>query len=87
MKTLPHNFLYCITYFPIQKLLFRLNYNNSSVCKCGLLFNIILGLLGGFVGGFLFGLLNIPLPGYLGDILSGVVGSCLLIFVVRLIKK
>ena len=55
--------------------------------KKGILFNIILGIIGGIVGGFLFGLLNIPLPGYLGDIVSGVVSSCLVIFIVRLIKK
>ena len=55
--------------------------------KKGLLFNIILGIIGGVVGGFVFGLLNIPLPGYLGDIVSGVVGSCLVIFIVRLFKK
>lgn len=53
----------------------------------GLLVNIILGIVGGFVGGFIFGLLGLSINGIVGTIISSVVGACLIIFVVRLIKK
>lgn len=53
----------------------------------GLLFNIILGLIGGFVGGLIFNLLGFSVNGTLGSIVSGVVGSCIVIFIVRNIKK
>lgn len=53
----------------------------------GLLFNIILGILGGFVGGLLFGLIGISFNGIIGNIICGAAGSCLLIWIVRKIKK
>jgi len=53
----------------------------------GLIFNIILGVIGGMVGGFIFGLLGLSISGIIGAIISGVVGACLLIFVARLITK
>lgn len=53
----------------------------------GLIVNIILGIVGGFVGNFIFGLLKISFLGFFGNIISTVVGACLVIFVVRLIKK
>lgn len=52
-----------------------------------LLINMLLGLAGGVVGGLIFNLLGFSINGTLGSIISGVVGSCLVIFVVRLIKK
>lgn len=61
----------------------------GNIMKTGysLLFNILLGLIGGVVGGFIFGLLGFSINGIIGSIISGVVGSCLIIFIVRLIKK
>ncbi|MBQ8823313.1 MAG: GlsB/YeaQ/YmgE family stress response membrane protein, partial [Lachnospiraceae bacterium] len=44
-------------------------------------------IVGGAVGGFIFNLLGISIGGILGNIISGVVGACIVIFVVRLIKK
>jgi len=55
--------------------------------KSGLLFNIILGLVGGIVGGFILSLFNLNIPGIVGSIIGSVVGACLVIFIVRLIKK
>lgn len=69
----------------------------GGICGClagyimksghSLIFNIILGLIGGVVGGFIFNLLGLSINGIVGSIISGVVGSCLVIFIVRLIKK
>lgn len=57
--------------------------------KGGLLRDIILGVIGGFVGGFLFDILNISisLPFYLGSVLVGLVGACVVIFLVNLLFK
>ena len=50
--------------------------------KNGLIRNIILGIVGGFLGSFIFDLLGISFAGYLGTILVSVVGACLIILVV-----
>ena len=60
--------------------------------KGTLLRNIILGILGGFVGSYLFGLLNIKVnvslgPIGLGTIIVSVVGACLVIFIVNKLFK
>lgn len=55
--------------------------------KGGLLFNIILGLIGGIVGGWVLGLIGVSFFGIVGTIIRAVAGACLVIFVVRLIKK
>ena len=53
----------------------------------GLLLNIILGLVGGIVGGYVFGLIGITFFGVVGTIIRAIAGACLVIFIVRLIKK
>lgn len=53
----------------------------------GILLNIILGIVGGAVAGALFGLIGINFNGIIGGLICGVIGACLLIFIVRLIKK
>ena len=54
----------------------------------GLLFYIIAGIVGGALGSWLFGVLNLSfLSGLVGQIITGVIGTCLLIFLCRLIFK
>ena len=54
--------------------------------KGSLLRNIIIGIIGGFLGSYLFGLLNISIAsGYLGTIIESAVGACVLIFICRLL--
>ena len=54
----------------------------------GLLWNIIIGIVGGFVGYWLFGILNISLgEGWIGAILTGAIGALLILFVLNLIMK
>ena len=47
--------------------------------------NIIIGLVGGALFSWLAG--SFLLPGIVGNIIGGVIGSCLVIFIVKLIKK
>lgn len=47
--------------------------------------NVIIGLVGGALFSWLFG--SFLLSGILGNIIGGVLGSCAVIFVIKLIKK
>ena len=54
----------------------------------GVIFNIILGIIGGIVAGWLFGKLGINfIDGVIGDILKGAIGASLLLFIANLFKK
>ena len=54
----------------------------------GVIMDIVLGILGGFVGGWLFGILGIwPGGGLLGAILVAFVGAVFLVWISRLLKK
>lgn len=54
----------------------------------GLLWNIILGIVGGVVGGWLFGKLGISAGGGLtGSLITAVVGAVVVVFVAGLFKK
>ena len=49
--------------------------------------NIVLGILGGFVGSILFGLIGLSATGIVGEILVSVVGACVCIWVGRKLFK
>ena len=49
----------------------------------GLLRNIVIGVVGSFVGSGLFSLLGFYAYGFLAQILTGVVGACVFIWVGR----
>jgi uncharacterized membrane protein YeaQ/YmgE (transglycosylase-associated protein family) len=54
----------------------------------GLLGNIVVGIIGAFVGGFLFNLIGISAgAGLVGSLITSVTGAVVLLFVVGLIKK
>lgn len=50
-----------------------------------LLRNIIIGIVGGFLGSYLFSLLGISFAGYIGTIIESAAGACVLIFLFRLL--
>jgi uncharacterized membrane protein YeaQ/YmgE (transglycosylase-associated protein family) len=53
----------------------------------GLLGDIVVGIVGAVIGGWLFGVFGIAAGGLIGAIITAFVGACLLLFVIRLIKK
>jgi len=53
----------------------------------GLVVNIIVGVIGGFIGGWLMSLVGIEKGGLVWEIITSVIGACLLIFVLSLIKR
>ena len=54
----------------------------------GVLMDILLGIVGAVLGGWIFGMLGVaPGLGLIGSILVAFVGACILLLLVRLIKK
>ena len=55
----------------------------------GIIGDIIIGIIGAFVGGWLFGVLGVtsPLGGLPGTILVAFVGAVVLLFLLRLIRR
>jgi uncharacterized membrane protein YeaQ/YmgE (transglycosylase-associated protein family) len=52
----------------------------------GILMDIVLGIVGGWLGGFVFGLLGLASFGLLGSLITSTIGAVLLIFLIRLIR-
>ncbi len=55
----------------------------------GLIGDIIIGIVGAFVGGWLFRMLgvSVPLAGLAGTILVAFVGAVVLLFIIRLVRR
>jgi uncharacterized membrane protein YeaQ/YmgE (transglycosylase-associated protein family) len=55
----------------------------------GIIGDIIVGVIGAFIGGWLWGFLHLPPigPWWLTAIISAVIGACILLFILRLIKR
>ena len=54
----------------------------------GVIMDIVIGIIGAMIGGWVFGLIGIfPSGGLIGSILVAFVGACILLWLVRLIKK
>lgn len=53
----------------------------------GALGNIVVGIVGSILGGFVFGLLGIYSGSLIGSLIMSVIGACLLLWIVGMIKK
>ncbi|EJJ29523.1 GlsB/YeaQ/YmgE family stress response membrane protein [Rhizobium sp. CF142] len=54
----------------------------------GVFMNILLGIIGAIVANWILGILQIqPLSGWLGYLITGFVGACILIAIGRLIRR
>jgi uncharacterized membrane protein YeaQ/YmgE (transglycosylase-associated protein family) len=49
--------------------------------------NIIVGIIGAFLGGFVFGLLGISAHSFIGQLLFAVAGALIFVWLLRFIKK
>ena len=54
--------------------------------KSSLLENMIIGVVGAFIGGFVFGALGISAGGLVGSIITATAGAALLIVIVRSVR-
>lgn len=52
----------------------------------GLLTNLIVGVIGAYLGPFLAGLLGISFAGFLGSLVIATIGAIVFLFLLRLIK-
>jgi uncharacterized membrane protein YeaQ/YmgE (transglycosylase-associated protein family) len=52
----------------------------------GLLMNIVLGIIGAAVASAIFSYCGVNLGGWLGYLIAGFVGACLLIWIVRAVR-
>ena len=53
----------------------------------GLVNDLIIGVVGSFVGGILFGLLGLSASGLIGNLIVATIGAIALLFIVRRIKR
>lgn len=53
----------------------------------GLIGDLVLGVVGAFIGGWLLGALGLGTDGLIGSLITATFGAVVLLFVVRLIKK
>ena len=49
--------------------------------------DLIVGVIGSFIGVWVFGLLNISSGGILGLLIAAIVGALILLYIVRQVKK
>ena len=49
--------------------------------------NLVVGVIGAFVGGFLFRLIGFVAVGLIGHLITATVGAIALLYVVRILKK
>ena len=54
--------------------------------EMGLLMNIVLGIIGAAVASAIFSFLGVQLGGWLGYLIAGFIGACLLIWIVRAVQ-
>lgn len=59
--------------------------SNIMRSSLSVVWNIVLGLIGGVIGSFLAGLVGISSTNTLGSIIISVLGSCLVIYLARII--
>jgi uncharacterized membrane protein YeaQ/YmgE (transglycosylase-associated protein family) len=53
----------------------------------GLIGDLVIGVIGAFIGGWLFGALGVRAGGLIGSLITATIGAMILVFLVRLIKK
>ena len=53
----------------------------------GLLINLVVGVIGAFVGGFLFRLVGLSSHGFIGSLITATVGAVVLLFILGLLRK
>jgi uncharacterized membrane protein YeaQ/YmgE (transglycosylase-associated protein family) len=53
----------------------------------GVLMNVILGIVGAIVANFLLSLFGVALGGWLGYLIAGFIGACILIALARMVRR
>jgi len=54
--------------------------------QMGLVMNIVLGIVGAAIASWLFSMVGVNFGGWIGYLIAGFIGACILIFIVRAIR-
>jgi len=54
--------------------------------QMGLVMNIVLGIVGAAMASWLFSMVGVTFAGWIGYLIAGFIGACILIFIVRAIR-
>ena len=54
--------------------------------EMGILTNIVLGIIGAAIAGAILSFFGVHLGGWIGYLIAGFIGACLLIWIVRLVR-
>jgi uncharacterized membrane protein YeaQ/YmgE (transglycosylase-associated protein family) len=53
----------------------------------GLLVNLVVGVIGAYIGGFLFTLIGLSAHGLIGSLITATIGAIALLFLIGVLKK
>jgi uncharacterized membrane protein YeaQ/YmgE (transglycosylase-associated protein family) len=53
----------------------------------GLLVNLVVGVIGAYIGGFLFMLIGLSAHGFIGSLITATIGAIALLFLIGVLKK
>ncbi len=53
----------------------------------GVVINLVVGVVGSFVGGIVFGLMGLSSHNFIGSIITATVGAVVLLFIISALKK
>lgn len=53
----------------------------------GLVGDLVVGVVGAYLGGWVFGLLGLAAYGLIGSLIMATIGAMLLLYIIRLVKK
>jgi uncharacterized membrane protein YeaQ/YmgE (transglycosylase-associated protein family) len=53
----------------------------------GLIGNVLVGIVGSFIGSFLFGILHIRFYGIIGSIVAALIGALILLFIIGKVRR
>jgi uncharacterized membrane protein YeaQ/YmgE (transglycosylase-associated protein family) len=53
----------------------------------GMLVNLVLGVIGAYLGGFLFSLFGLSAHGFIGSLITATIGAVVLLFLINILKK
>jgi uncharacterized membrane protein YeaQ/YmgE (transglycosylase-associated protein family) len=53
----------------------------------GVFGNLLVGIIGAFIGGYVFGFLKFLTTGVIGSLFAAVVGAVILLWIIRMFKK
>lgn len=61
--------------------------SNIMKTNTGIFLNVVLGIVGALIASFLFGIIGVSFGGWFGYLIAGLLGACILIALVRAIRR